>query len=191
MIKFARSLLMVIFTTLLFSACNLPQTGSQGSGSVPVGTAVAETLAALTQSAQQSPQASGQTPLAPPTLASLTQTPGKLPTTTITPIPKPGSIAGNISGYPYGPVPRLAVVAYGQEPPYNYSYVITDSGSSYYSMSTSYLIPGKWLVVAYDSSGNSGGCPVLVTVISDQTVNCDITDWASSYRSKPSGVPNP
>jgi hypothetical protein len=58
-------------------------------------------------------------------------------------------------------------------------------------MSTSYLIPGQWLVVAYDSSGNSGGCSGPVTVVSNQTVSCTINDWASAFPSKPSGVPNP
>jgi hypothetical protein len=108
-----------------------------------------------------------------------------------TPIPKPGSIAGAISGYPYGSLPSLAIVAFGQQPPYYYSYMITNSGATSYSMSSSYLIPGQFQVVAYDASGNSGGCPGMVTVISDQTVTCNITDWAGGYPGKPSGVPNP
>jgi hypothetical protein len=110
---------------------------------------------------------------------------------TDTPIPKPGTIAGNISGYPYGSLPSLVIVAFGQEPPYNYSYWITASGNTSYSMTSSYLLPGKYQVVAYDSSNHSGGCPVIVTVISDQTVNCDITDWSGEYPAKPSGVPSP
>jgi hypothetical protein len=118
-------------------------------------------------------------------------TPGQAPANTIAPSSGPGSIAGNISGYPHGALARLVVVAYEQESPHNYSYMITDYGSTYYSMSTSYLTPGTWQVVAYDSSGNSGGCAVMVTLVSGQTVNCDITDWTSSFRSKPSGVPNP
>jgi hypothetical protein len=81
-------------------------------------------------------------------------------------------------------------VAYGQEPPYNYSYMIT-GGGAYFSMSTIYLIPGHFQVVAYDSSGHAGGCTFNVLVISDQTVNCDITNWGGSYRAKPSGVPSP
>jgi hypothetical protein len=108
-----------------------------------------------------------------------------------TPIPKPGSIEGAISGYPVGSLPSLAIVAYGKDPPYYYSYIITTPGSSSYSMSSDYLIPGMFQVVAYDSSGNSGGCPGLVTVISEQTVTCNITDWAGSYPPKPSSVPNP
>jgi hypothetical protein len=108
-----------------------------------------------------------------------------------TPIPKPGSIAGGISGYPYGSLPSLAIVAFGQDPPYYYSYMITNPGSSSYSMSSSYLIPGQFQVVAYDASGHSGACPSLVTVISDQTVTCDITNWGGGYPPKPSSVPNP
>jgi hypothetical protein len=110
------------------------------------------------------------------------------PVPTKTPIPKPGSIAGSIS-YPYGSVPNLVIVAFGQEPPYYYSYLTTNLGDTYYSMSSQYLIPGKFQIVAYDSSGHTGGCTVIVTVISEQTVNCDITDWGGSYPSKPSGVP--
>ena len=67
-----------------------------------------------------------------------------------TPIPKPGSIAGAISGYPYGSLPGLAIVAFGQDPPYYYSYMITNPGATSYSMSSNYLIPGPFQVVAYD-----------------------------------------
>jgi hypothetical protein len=82
-------------------------------------------------------------------------------------------------------------VVYGQEPPNYYSYLITSAGETNFSMSSSYLIPGHFQVVAYDSSGHAGGCTVLVLVISNQTVNCDITDWGGGYPAKPSGVPNP
>jgi hypothetical protein len=82
-------------------------------------------------------------------------------------------------------------VAFGQEPPYNYSYLITLPGDTAYSMSSKYLLPGKFQVVAYDSSSHSGGCPVIVTVISDQTVTCNITNWGGGYPAKPSGVPSP
>lgn len=110
---------------------------------------------------------------------------------TNTPNSAPGTIAGGISGYPYGSVPGLAIVAYGQEPPYNYSYMITGAGETYFAMSSSYLIPGHYQVVAYDSSGHAGGCTVNVLVISNETVNCDITNWGGGYRAKPSGVPSP
>jgi hypothetical protein len=88
-------------------------------------------------------------------------------------------------------LPSLAIVAYEQEPPYNYSYWITAPGDTYFSMTSNYLIPGKYLVVAYDAAGNSGGCTSLVEVKSEETSNCSITDWAGSYPSKPAGVPNP
>ncbi len=64
-------------------------------------------------------------------------------------------------------------------------------GASSYSMSSDFLIPGQFQVVAYDASGNSGGCTALVTVISEQTVTCDITNWGGGYPPKPSSVPNP
>jgi hypothetical protein len=85
----------------------------------------------------------------------------------------------------------LAIVAYGQEPPNYYSYLITGAGETYFSMSSNYLIPGHFQVVAYDSSGHAGGCTINVLVISNQTVICDITNWGGGYPAKPSGVPSP
>jgi hypothetical protein len=198
---------LVISTLLiiLLAACNMPEEDDSGV----VSTKVALTLAALTRTAQQVPLSSPtspteiqptdtQTPTQLPTETSgptVTQSPTHLPTKTTestrTPIPAPGTIAGGISGYPYGSVPRLAIVAFGQEPPYNYSWWITAAGDTYFSMSSSYLIPDHYQVVAYDSSGHSGGCSVIVLVISDQTVNCDITDWGGGYPAKPSNVPSP
>ena len=192
-----------VFLLIAFlCACNLQKAGTPaGPNPDIVATKVVLTLTALTQAVQQTPAAS--LTLAPPTF---TLTPSQTPSVTITvaptvtptitftsaptktPIPKPGSIAGSIS-YPYGSVPNLVIVAFGQEPPYNYSYLTTNLGDTYYSMSSQYLIPGKFQVVAYDSSGHTGGCTVIVTVISEQSVNCDITDWSGSYPSKPSGVP--
>ena len=202
--KPAKALSTILFI-LLLCACNLPTSG------IPVTATSTPTVQAhlillgLTQSPDQVPlssltlPASTHTPFSTPTLSSPTMTmaPSVTPTQyltitpSITPIPAPGTIAGSISGYPYGSLPALAIVAYGQSPPKNYSYIITAPGSAYFSMSTKYLLPGPYQVVAYDAAGNSGGCPGLVTVISDQTVSCTISDWASSYRSKPSGVPNP
>ncbi|MGB8212162.1 MAG: hypothetical protein WCE68_01260 [Anaerolineales bacterium] len=192
-------------------ACNLQSAATPvGPDSNTVATGVALTLAALTQSASQ------QTPLASPTLAQPTNTQlvalssptfrliaaltatilvTPTPTTTLaptsTPVPKPGTITGSISGYPYGTLGSLAIVAFGQQAPYNYSYWITASGDTSYTMTSSYLIPGQYQVVAYDSSGHIGGCPGLVAVVSQQTVTCDITDWGGGYPSKPFGVPNP
>ena len=204
----------ILISALLISclsACNLPTAATPGGiDSGAVATQVILTLAVYTQSVQPVPFSSptlGQ--LASPTLGqptntitipmtpTFTPTLGPSPTHTLTPapsntpIPKPGSIAGAISGYPYGSQPALAIVAFGQQKPYYYSYMIANPGTSSYSMSSSYLIPGQFQVVAYDSSNHSGGCTALVTVISEQTVTCDITNWGGSYPPKPSGVPNP
>jgi hypothetical protein len=197
----------VILTAILFvtffSACNLPKVGTPGgTNSDIVATKVVLTLAAFTESAQQAPMASS-TPLKPTDTVPIALFPTLTPTVTLTPtitntvapsdtpIPKPGTIAGNISGYSYGSLPKLVIVAFGQEPPYNYSYWITAAGNTSYSMTSNYLIPGKYQVVAYDSGNHTGGCPIIVTVISDQTVSCDITHWGGGYPARPSGVPNP
>jgi hypothetical protein len=199
-----------LFLVLLLAACSLQNGSTPTPGTNTVPTIVASTLAAMTLSPQQSPLASPtaptSTPLAPPTATqTLTQTftptftitAGPSPTVTRTPKPTntpvlpPGTIAGNIIGYPYGTVPGLAIVAYLQEAPYNHSYVITVSGQTYYVNNSEWLIPGHYQVVAYDSSGNAGGCTTLVLVISNQTVNCDITNWGGSYPPKPASVPNP
>ena len=82
-------------------------------------------------------------------------------------------------------------MAFGQEPPYNYSYMITSPGDTSYSMSSQYLVPGKYQVVAYDSSNRAGGCPGIVTVVSEQTATCNITHWGGGYPAKPAGVPGP
>ncbi len=204
----------IIISALLVAclgACNLPATATPGQiDSGAVATGVVLTLEALTQSAQPAPLSSPTSQqLSSPTLglptstqpvaASPTLTPTLGPTATMaltlapsaTPIPKPGTITGNILGYPYGSLPSLAIVAYGQNPPNYYSYLTTNPGDTSYSMSSSYLIPGPFQVVAYDASGHSGGCTTIVTVISDQTVTCDITDWGGGYPPKPSNVPNP
>jgi hypothetical protein len=206
--------LMILVSVLIISclcACNLPGSPTQVGGNPgAVATQVVLTLAVFTQSAQPAPLSSPTSEqLSSPTLAQPTNTPTVAPSPTstptigptatltltlppsATPIPKPGSIAGAISGYPYGSLPSLAIVAFGQDPPYYYSYMITNPGSSSYSMSSSYLIPGQFQVVAYDASGHSGGCPSLVTVISEQTVTCDITNWGGGYPPKPSSVPKP
>lgn len=199
--RLAVSLLLILF----LAACNMPQGVATQPDSGTVSTKVALTLEALTASApvELTVTPTSQTPGTPAasqtstnTLApSFTQSPTQQSTNTSaptnTPLSDPGTIAGSISGYPYGSVPGLAIVAYGQEPPYNYSYVITASGTTYYSMTTDFLVPGHYQVVAYDSSGHSGGCTFNVLVISNSTVTCDITDWGGGYRSKPSGVPNP
>jgi hypothetical protein len=202
--KVIKLILSVLLASLL-GACNLPKVGTPPGVTIPdlVATKVVLTLASFTQSAPQ------ETPLASPTselptnTAVIALTPTSTPTVTLTPtitltlaptdtpIPKPGTIEGNISGYPYGSLPKLAIVAFNQEKPSTYSYWITASGSTSYSMTSNYLLPGKYQVVAYDASNHTGGCPVVVTVISEQTVTCDITNWGGSYPAKPSGVPGP
>ncbi len=205
-----------LFTCLLliFSlcACNLPQTGTPtGTSSDIVATRVVMTLAVLTQSAPSlTPQSTftlsqptNTQPVVPsPTLtsaftATITPTITQTPTITITQaptntsIPKPGTISGSISGYPYGALPSLTIVAFGQQPPYNYSYLVTTPGTAYFSMNNNYTLPGQYQVVAYDSSDNRGGCPGLITVVSEQTVSCDISNWSGGYPPRPSGVPAP
>ena len=195
----------------LLAACNLPQEGTTGPDTGTVSTKVALTLAALTQSAQPGPLASPASPTvttapASPTLTTAPVSPTAiaptytpiptLPSTatvgpTRTPVPPPGLIAGNISGYPYGSVPSLAIVGFQQEAPYNDGFIITVPGQTYFVNNSSYLLPGHYQVVAYDSSGHTGGCSVIVVVVSKQTVNCDITNWGGGYPDKPSFVPNP
>jgi len=173
--------LFAIFLAVTLVSCNLPGTQT-GTGDGNLETQVAGTLQAMTAAA----------PLTTPTdsTAALTQ-PTDTATPEGTPILKPGSIEGTISGYPYGDIPRLAIVAIGQEPPYNYSYWIAAAGSTYFNMSSDYLLPGFYQVVAYDSSGHAGGCPGGVTVKAEETVTCNISDWSGGYPSKPAGVPNP
>ena len=197
------SILISIMLISWISACNLQKGETPGRTiSDSVATKVALTLAAFTQSAlytslaspiPEQPNISVTVAVPPTSTPTVSMTPTITPTlaSTETPIPKPGTIAGSISGYPYGSLPKLVIVAFDQEPPYNYSYWITAAGNTSYSMTSSYLIPGKYQVVAYDSDKHTGGCPVIVTVISDQIVTCDITNWGGGYPAKPSGVPNP
>jgi hypothetical protein len=201
--RLAASLIIVI----LLAACNLPQGGVNGPDSGTVSTKVALTLVALTQSAQQVPITSPGSPtsvqpaitqnptLTGTTAPTFTQIPSLPPTETIaptnTPLSAPGTIAGSISGYPYGSIPKLAIVAFQQESPYNRGYVMTNAGETYYENSSNWIIPGHFQVVAYDSSGHTGGCTSIVEVISNTTVTCNITNWGGGYPSKPSFVPNP
>lgn len=196
---------------LVLSSCNLPNhTGTVQPPTLAFDTKVALTLTAVHQVQLRTPSTTG-VPVTPtdtltPTgtfTQTLTLEPSLTPTATYTvtltktdaptktPIPKPGTIEGSISGYPYGSLPSLAIVAFQQQAPYNWSYWITAPGTAFFSMTSDYLLPGKWLVVAYDADGHSGGCPAQVTVISEETVTCDITDWSGSYPPKPSGVPFP
>ena len=199
--KVSRSRLVFIFLTVSFlAACNLPLAGVPSPDTNAIATRVQATLLSLTQQAPQSSPVAN-TPLkpqfTPPAKSSSTPQPTITPFASASPTllasltPKPGSIAGNISGYPYGSVPRLAIVAFDQHTSYlMYWYWITGSGQTSYSMDN-YIPPSTYQVVAYDGSGHAGGCTSLVVVTSDQTANCDITDWSGSYPSKPSKVPAP
>lgn len=162
------------------SACNLPLAGPT-TGVDAVASLVAATLQEMaTPVASLIPSALPTMPLPTSTpAATLTPTPG----TTTTPLP--GSIEGSISGYPYGSIPKLTVVAFDKSSPYlRYWFWKTASGNTTYAMD-GYITPGTYQVVAYDASGHAGGCTTLVTVVSDQKVNCDITDWAGSYPANP------
>jgi hypothetical protein len=208
------SLLLLLF----MAACNLPK-GVGITPDSSVATKVSLTQEGMTQIPQQNQTTLPGSPTSG--LSTITRTPGQQITKTTgptettsvtqsptrtsgptasltptlqptnTPIPDPGTIAGNIYGYPYGSVPSLAIVAFGQEPPNNYSYWITGYGVTYFAMTSQYLIPGHYQVVAYDAAGHAGGCTTQVLVVSNQTVNCDITDWGGGYPPKPSGVPSP
>ncbi len=182
-IGYAGSLLALV---VLLSGCNLPLFSASTPDANAVATSVHATFLALTPAETKEVQA---TPTLEASPTPETPTPDAKATRTKTPVGPPGPIEGSISGYPYGAVPSLTIVAFEQEAPYNYSYFITASGSTYFSMTSEWMIPGTWLVVAYDASGNSGGCPTIVRVTSNQSVTCNITDWAGSYPSKPAGVP--
>jgi hypothetical protein len=192
-----------ILLVLILSACNLPQATQPGVSPDTVKTQVAGTLTALAQPGQpvpqdtpgQSSQATPSLPLASVTLTQVASQTGQASLTpTTTPIPKAGAIEGGIYSYPYGAMPALAVVAFDQLST-KYWYAITTPGSTYYSMTDTsnkgYVSPGKYLVVAYDSSGRSGRCTTLVVVTSEQTATCDITAWSGSNPGKPGNVPNP
>ena len=196
-----------VFLVILLAACTLQQ-ANPISDSDLVATKVAATLAGLTQSALLTPVTApaSPTPLKPTATQASTLAPsatiGVTPTATgtlhptltvgATPSPTPGlgTIAGSIIGYPYGSVPALAIVAFGQKPPFNYWYWITGTGNTFFSMD-GYITTGQYQVVAYDSSGHAGGCVVIVQVVTNQTVTCDISNWGGGYPSKPAGVPNP
>jgi len=99
------------------------------------------------------------------------------------PTAKLGIVAGSISGYPYGSLPQLAVVAFSQDPPYYWYWAGTTAGQVYYTVPD--LPPGDYQIVAYDDAGHAGGSPAIMTVIAGQTTTADITDWASSWPANP------
>lgn len=93
-----------------------------------------------------------------------------------------GIVAGSISGYPYGNLPQLTVVAFSQDTPYWY-WAGTAAGQAFYAITD--LPPGDYQIVAYDDAGHAGGSPVIVTVIAGQTTTADISDWNGSYPANP------
>jgi len=94
-----------------------------------------------------------------------------------------GIVAGGISGYPYGSLPQLVVVAFSQDPPYYWYWAGTVAGQFYYTITG--LPPGDYQIVAYDDAKHAGGSPAIVTVIAGQTTTADISDWASSWPANP------
>jgi hypothetical protein len=171
---------------LLMTACNVPRSGvDTEKNSSDIETTVPTTAQTLTEQTAVSLQAPTSTPTdsLPPT-----STPTITPNITNTPEPGFGSISGNIYGYPYGSVPRLAIVAHGQETTYHYWYLIINAGNTYFSMD-GYISSGKYQVVAYDSSGHAGGCTTIIEVKNNEMVTCDITNWGGGYPAKPAGVP--
>jgi hypothetical protein len=160
--------------------CNLPRT----SPTQEVDTVASLVAATLLSMASPVPS---PTPTAPVTVEVATILPTEAPTPTagISPTPRPGSIEGSILGYPYGSIPALTVVAFDKSSPYRkYWYWKTASGNTTYAMD-GYVSPGTYQVVAYDAGGHAGSCTTLVVVVSDQKVECDITDWAGSYPASP------
>ena len=92
-----------------------------------------------------------------------------------------GIISGSISGYPYGDLPTLTIVAFNQGSGYWY-WVGTAAGQTNYTISE--LPPGTYQVVAYDGKNRSGGSS-LITVTAGQTANAVIDDWSGSYPDNP------
>lgn len=180
--------ILLIVSCFLLAACNLPDTAPTASDQDQIDTVVAVTVQALTE--QVAPVTPGQlVPTFTETLTlTLTITPTPTPDKSNTPEPGFGSISGSILGYSYGSIPKLAIVAHEQNPPYHYWYLITSPGDSYFSMD-GYISSGRYQVVAYDYSGHAGGCSSLVEVKNNQMVSCDISNWGGSYPAKPAGVP--
>jgi len=167
-----------IFTLVLISAlltaCHIPRPNQIPTDTQEMGDSEASIQ----------PDIQSTLTLPPPVFATLSPT----SSTTDTPEPGYGSIAGNIFNYPYGSMPQLSIVALEQKPPYHYWYLITGTGNTYYSMD-GYISTGDYRVVAYDPSGHVGGCVTQIEVKNNELVLCDITDWSGSYPAKPAGVP--
>jgi len=185
-------LTLVLSLGFILTACNAPV----GVTPTPnVAEMVVETFEALTPQISPTSELPAATSTATATATealavtpTLTASPTSTTQPTATERPEPGSISGSIYGYPYGSLPSLTIVAFHQGSTYHW-YTITGYGETSFIMDNYIYPPGNYVVVAYDASGNSGGCPGVVKVVSEQTASCDISDWASSFPSKPGDVP--
>ncbi len=93
-----------------------------------------------------------------------------------------GTIEGEISGYPYGSLPEMAVIFFSQSTKYWY-WIGTTAGQIYFSIND--LPPGDYQVVAYDGSGHAGGVPNIVKVTAGQSTYVILKDWVGTYPSDP------
>jgi len=93
-----------------------------------------------------------------------------------------GIIEGEISGYPYGSLPEIAVVFFSQDSKYWY-WIGTSAGQTYFSIND--LPAGDYQVVGYDGSGHAGGVPYIVTVTAGQSIYVTLNDWAGAYPPDP------
>lgn len=97
-----------------------------------------------------------------------------------------GSISGGIYGYPYGGLPNMYVVAFNQDTG-QWRWVGTAIGQAWFSFDE--LPAGHYQIVAYDASGNAGGCMTIVFISGGSQATCDCNDWAGGYPAMPSGIP--
>ena len=102
------------------------------------------------------------------------------------PLTGSGSISGGIYGYPYGGLPTMYVVAFNQTTGYWY-WVGTAPGVAWYSFDE--VPAGRYQVVAYDITGNAGGCQTIVIVSGGSASTCDCNDWGGGYPGMPGGIP--
>jgi len=184
----AVSLLLIILILAALSACNLQTAATTAAPNADdVATRVAATLQSLwtptnPSAPLASPTAGAPAAAATETSSGPTETSGPTATSSI-----PGSISGSVIGYPYGAVPALSFVAFGQD---SSSWFWWANGAGQTSFSTdNFILPGKYLVVAYDHSGHAGGCPGVITVTSNTDTSCDVSNWAGSFPAKPASVP--
>lgn len=143
-----RAILTALVILVALAACNLPQAGPT-PGADAVASLVAATLQELATPVL--PTISSTLPNNPPptTASTATMSPTFGMTVTMTSTPgttetlPPGSIEGGISGYPYGSLPKLTVVAFDKSSPYlRYWYWKTGAGNTTYAMD-GYVSPGS------------------------------------------------